>query len=136
MMYTTLEGVKRKITESLYDDETVDDVITATDVDTISWINTAVGATSDFTELELSDSSSILRLAADCYSACRILSEQLESHNVDQESLARFRCKEAREYVEMYCTNHGIVPAFDGESYIPVGAEYAYATGSDELCIG
>ena len=134
-MYTTLEGVKRKITETLYSETEIDDVITATDPDVISYINAAIGATVDFTEDQLIGDDSIIRLASDCYSACRILSEQLEGHGIENESLARYRCKEAREYIEIYCTNHGIIPSFDGEAYSPVGVDFAYATGTDAECI-
>lgn len=122
--------------EGLYDDQLIDDVIIATDPDVISWINAAVGATSDFTEIELAGTESILRLAADCYSACRIMSEQLESHSIEQESLARFRCAESKEHIQMWCAVNGVIPSFENEAYVPVGAEYAYATGSDASCIG
>lgn len=134
-MYSDIDGVKRKLVQQLYDDELIDDIIVATDVDVVAWINASIGATVDFTEDQLTGSDDIIRLAADCYAACRITSEQLEGHGIDTESLARFRCGEAKDYITIWCVNHGIVPSFDGEVYVPIGAEYAYATGSDAECI-
>jgi len=101
----------------------------------MAYINASIGATSDFSEEDLVGADDIIRLAADCYSACRITSEMLEGHGVETESLARFRCNEAREYIEIYCNNHGIIPSFDKEVYVPIGVDFAYGVGSDELCI-
>jgi len=135
-MYGTLDGTKRKITETLYSETEIDDVITATDVDVIAWVNASIGTTVDFTEEQLTNDDSIIRLAADCYSACRIMSEQLEGHSIENESLARFRCKEAKEYITIWCANHGILPSFEDAPYVPIGVDFAYGVGSDSECIG
>ena len=135
-MYSDIDGVKRKLVQDLYSSTEIDDIITATDPEVMAYINASIGATSDFSEEDLVGADDIIRLAANCYSACRITSEQLEGHGIDTESLARFRCNEAKEYIEIYCANHGIVPSFDKEAYVAVGAEYAYAVGSDSECIG
>lgn len=134
-MYSTIDGVKRKLAQDLYRDTEIDDIITATDVDVMAWINASIGATVDFTDEQLLGGDDIIRLAADCYSSCRIMSEQLEGFGIDQQSLARYRCGEAREYVEMWCAIHGVIPSFDSEAYSPVMVEYGYAAGTDANCI-
>lgn len=141
-LYSTLDGTKRKLTDELWDETEIDDRIEATDPDVISWINSAVNRSVDFTEDELIGTESVIRLAADCYNACRIMSEQLEGHNIDQQSLAVFRCNEARDLIRQWCAQNGIVATFDDVSAADsgvsteVGASFAYAIGEDSVCIG
>lgn len=140
-MYSTVEGVKRKITDELWDEVEIEDRIEATDVDTVAWINAAVNRSADFSESDLTGADSIIRLAADCYTSCRLMSEMLEGHGIDQESLAKFRCEEARNHIIMYCNNNGIIPSFITPSdeaiaaTTEVGASFAYAIGQDSVCI-
>lgn len=135
-MYSDIDGVKRKLTQQLYSETEIDDIIVATDPEVIAWVNASIGATIDFTEDQLIGSDDIIRLAANCYAACRIMSETLEGHGIENESLARFRCGEARDYITLWCVNHGIIPSFDGEVYSPVMVEFGYGAGSDASCIG
>lgn len=142
MTYSTVEGVFRKLQQDLYDETEIESRIEDTDVDVRSWINASVNRTTDFTEDELTGDDSIIRLAADCYAACRIMSEQLEGHNIDTESLAVFRCSEAREHIIMWCNNNGIIPSFippseeSADAASEVHTEYGYAIGTDAVCIG
>lgn len=142
MTYHTDTGVKRKITENLYDETALDDRIEDTGTDVVAWVNSAVNRTVDFTEEELTGDDSIIRLASDCYCAFRIMSEMLEGHNMDNESLATVRYNEAKTYIRMWCANEGIVPAFDDDSAsdtsvsTEVGASFAYNIGTDRVCIG
>lgn len=144
MGYSTLDGVQRKITTTLYDETELEDLITDTDIDVISWVNSAVRITTDFTEEELTTTDDIIRLASDCYCAFRIMSEQMEGTNIDVESLAQVRFNEAKEYIRMWCAVHDVIPAFD-DIYIAspdnfsateVHTEYGYAIGTDTVCIG
>ena len=143
-MYSTIEGVKRKLQDDLYDETEIDDIIEDTDPDVIAWINTSTRMAVGFTELQLTTTDTIVRLASDCYAACRIMSEVLEGHNIDEESLAKYRCNEAKEHIRMWCAINGVIPAFD-DIYIPVvdtdtstetGIMFANAIGLDENCIG
>lgn len=145
MGYSTIEGVTRKITQSLYDETELDDLITNTDIDVIAWVNSAVRITVDFTEDELTTTDDVIRLASDCFCAFRIMSEQMEGTDIDTESLATVRFNEAKEYIRMWCAVNGVIPSFD-DIYIPsaaaadatteVGASFAYAIGEDSVCIG
>ena len=136
MSYHSRDGTIRKMQEGLYDDEIIDDLIEATGSDVVAWINAVCGRTTDFSDEELlTTENHIIVLCADCYCACRILSEQLESHGIENESLARYRCGEARDYITLWCVNHGITPSFDGEVYSPVMVEFGYGVGSDTECI-
>lgn len=142
MTYHTDAGVKRKIAEDLYDETALDERIEDTGVDVVAWINSAVNRSVDFTEDELTGDDSIIRLASDCYCAFRIMSEMLEGHNMDNESLATVRFNEAKEYIRMWCAQAGTVPTFDDDSAsdssvsTQVGAEFANAIGTDSVCIG
>lgn len=141
-MYSTLEGVKRKLTDELWDEVNIDSRIEDTDIDTRSWINASVNRVNDFTESELLGEDAIIRLAADCYSACRLLSEVLEGHGIDTESLAVFRCNEAREHIIMWANNNGIIPSFippsveAADAFSEVGTSFAHAAGTDAVTIG
>lgn len=147
-MYCTIEGVKRKLQDDLYDETEIDDTIEATDPDVIAWINTSTRQASGFTEMELTTTHTIIRLAADCYASCRIMSEVLEAHNMDdgkEVSLAVYRCNEAKEHIRMWCAINDVIPAFD-DLYIPpttpvtvsseTGIMFANAIGEDDVCIG
>lgn len=144
MSYSTIAGVSRKITDSLYDATELEELITDTDIDVIAWVNSAVRTTTDFTEDELTTTDDVIRLASDCFCAFRIMSEQMEGTNIDVESLAQVRLDEAKEYIRMWCAVHDVIPAFD-DIYIASAAnfsstevhtEYGYAIGSDTICIG
>lgn len=145
MSYSTIDGVTRKITQTLYDETELDDLIADTDIDVISWVNSAVRRTIDFTEDELTTTDDVIRLASDCYCAFRIMSEQMEGTNIEVESLAKVRFNEAKEYIRMWCAVNDVIPSFD-DIYIPsavsadatteVGTSFAYAIGSDSVCIG
>jgi hypothetical protein len=144
-MYSTVEGVMRKLQQDLYDEVEIEPRIEDTDSDTVAWINSALRRTIDFSELELTTTEDVIRLAADCYCAFRVMSEVLEGQNIETKSLAVFRYEEAMTLVRMYAASHDIIPAFD-DIYIPsavsadatteVGASFAYAIGSDSVCIG
>ena len=144
MTYATVDGVRRKITTGLYDETELDLLITDTDIDVISWVNSAVRRTVDFTEDELTSTDDVIRLASDCYCAFRIMSEQMEGHDIKSESLARVRFNEAKEYIRMWCAVNDVIPSFD-DIYIPatasadatteVGAHFATARGTDAVCI-
>ena len=140
-MYSTIPGVRLEIDTEMYSSDTIDSLITETDErKVIRWINNATQRTTNFTEVELEGTASIIRLAACEYSACSILSSPLAGHGVDQESLARVRCAEAKDSIRMWCAVNGVVPSFDivivddrvqGREV----TEYAYVVGSDEVCI-
>ncbi len=141
-MYSTIQGTRLAIKVKMYNEEILDSDITATDKEEVMrWINSAIGRTTDFSEADLEGDDSIIRLAACKYNACSLMSSSLEGHDVDKDSLARIRCKEAQDYIRMWGANHGIIPAFD---IVPadggvIGREvidYAYGCGSDENCIG
>jgi hypothetical protein len=144
-MYITVSDVMSKLQQDLYDETVIEDVITDTDVETSAWVNTAVRRSVYFTEEELAGDDYIIRLASNCFSAFRVMSEQLEGQNIESKSLAVFRYEEAMTYIRMWCAvNGGIIPAFD-DIYIPsavsagatteVGASFAYAIGQDSVCI-
>lgn len=140
-MYSTIQGTRRKLKDDMYDEITVDSVITATDDDVIAWINAVTQRTTDFTETELTTTAKGVRLASDCYCAYRIMSEMLEGVGYDVRSLAKVRYEEAKEAISMWCLVNGITPAFDivpadGGVVSAEVVEYAYAVGSDEVCIG
>ena len=144
MSYSTIDGVTRKITQTLYDETELEELISETDTDVISWVNSAVRTTVDFTEEELTTTADVIRLASDCFCAFRIMSEQMEGTNIDVESLAKVRFDEAKEYIRMWCAVHDVIPAFD-DIYIASAAnfsdtevhtEYGYAIGTDTVCIG
>lgn len=142
MGYSTIDGVTRKLQEGLYDEVELEELIENTDIDTRAWINGCVNRSTDFTEDDLTGADSIIRLASDCYTSCRLMSEQLEGHGIKDESLARYRCAEAREHIIMYCNNNGIIPSFITPSDDAIaattesGASFGYAIGSDAVCIG
>ena len=94
MVYHTHDGVISKLVEDLYDDTILDDRILETENDVIAWINSACRRTVDFTEEELVGDDDIIRLASCCYSAFRVMSDQLEGHDIKTESLAVFRFNE------------------------------------------
>ena len=136
------------ITDTLYDETELDDIIESTDIDVVAWVNSACRRTVDFTESDLTTADDVIRLASNAYCACCIMSEQLEGNNITiaekDMSLAAFRCAEARDYIRMWCANNGVIPAFD-DIYIPVadpdastvvGASFAYAIGTDAETIG
>ena len=140
-MYCTISGTRRKLKDDMYDETTTDSKISATDDDVISWINIVTQRTTDFTETELTTTAKGARLASDCYCAYRIMSEMLEGVGYDVRSLAKIRYEEAKEAISMWCLVNGITPAFDlvpadGGVVSPEVVEYAYAVGSDEVCIG
>ena len=141
-MYSTIQGTRLAIKVKMYNEEILDSSITATDKEeVVRWINGAVGKTSDFSEADLEDGDSLMRLAACKYNACSLMSATLEGHDVDKDALARIRCEEAKDIVRMWGANNGVVPSFD---IVPpdggvVGREvvdYAYGCGTDENCIG
>ena len=144
-MYITVSGVISKLQQDLYDETEIDDVIEDTDAETTSWVNNAVRRSVDFTEGELTGTDSIIRLASNCYSAFRVMSEQLEGHNIKETSLAVFRYEEAQTYIRSWCAVNDVIPSFD-DVYIPsaaaadattqVGAMFANAIGEDSVCIG
>ena len=145
MDYSTLLGTKRKITDTLYDETELDELIEDTDIDVVAWVNSAVRRTVNFTDDELTGDDDVIRLASDCFCAFRIMSEQMEGTDIKVESLAKVRFNEAKEYIRMWCAVNDVIPAFD-DVYIPsaasadatteVGASFAYAIGSDSVCIG
>lgn len=144
-MYCTFEGVMLKLKEDLYDETELVDAVTDTSPEVISWVDNACRRSTGFTELDLVGEDSIIRLAANCYAACRLMSEVLEGHDIKKESLARYRCNEAKEAIRMWCALHDIVPTFD-DVFVPsaatsitqteVGIEFANAYGEDSVCIG
>lgn len=144
MDYATVLGTKRKITDTLYDETALDELIEDTDIDVVSWVNSAVRRTVNFTEDNLIGDDDVIRLASDCFCAFRIMSEQMEGTNIETKSLALVRLEEAKEYIRMWCAVNGVIPSFD-DIFIPVadadattevGASFAYAVGTDSVCIG
>ncbi len=141
MAYPTLAGTRRKLKESMWDLSNIDSIITATFADVDPIINSVIGNTTDFTELELTTTKKDIRVASDCYCAYRIMSEELEGVDVTIRALALVRRDEAWNLLKMYCANNGIIPSFD---IVPadggvIGREvidYAYGCGTDENCIG
>lgn len=145
MTYHTYDGVVRKITESLYDETEIEELVEDTTQDVIAWVNSAVRRTTDFTEDELTTTDDVIRLASDCYCAYRIMSEQLEGTDIEVKSLAIVRFEEAKEYIRMWCAVNDVIPSFD-DIFIPsaasagstteVGEQFAYAIGTDAETIG
>ncbi len=136
MTYSTIAGVKRKLRENLYDEDTIDAIITATDTDVVAFVNSALRRTTDFTEVELTTTAEDIRLASDCYCAYRVMSETLEGVSYDDRALADIRLKESREILTMYCANIGIIPAFDLVVADSCVVDYAYAVATDDSAIG
>ena len=147
MAYTTTSGVRRKLDDTLWDETEIDEIIEDTEIDVKAWIDSSTRQLAGFSEEDLTGDDSVIRLAAECYSACRIMSEQLEGGNITiaekDMSLASFRCAEARDYIRMWCANNDVIPAFD-DIYVPVpgtdattemGASFAHAAGEDSVCI-
>ena len=135
MTYSTLSGTRRKLKDSLYDEDTIDTVITATDIDVVAFVNSVLRRTTEFTEAELTTTAESVRLASDCYCAYRIMSENLEGMSYDSRAVADVRLKEAKEILRMYCLNIGIIPAFDLEIASSCVVDYAFAVGTDDECI-
>jgi len=145
MTYATIEGTKRKLEDSLWDEATINEKIEDTFSDTVAWVNSALRRTVDFTEEELTTTDDVIRLASDCYCAFRVMSEVLEGQHIETKSLAVFRYEEAMTLIRMFAAAHDIIPTFD-DVYIPstasadatttVGASFAYAIGEDSICIG
>ena len=134
MLYATMQGVKSELQEELYSDVEIDNTIEEMDCDkVIIWIDGAVGRS--FTNDDLIDVDSLIRLAACKYGAYSMMSSPLEGHNIDTISLALHRLNEAKDIVRMWCRPRGITPTFNDEAYVPVHVDFAYATGADANCI-
>jgi len=88
MTYATIEGTKRKLEDSLWDEATINEKIEDTFSDTVAWVNSALRRTVDFTEEELTTTDDVIRLASDCYCAFRVMSEVLEGQHIETKSLA------------------------------------------------
>lgn len=139
MQYATLSGTKLELQEDLYSDVEIDATIESMDAEkTVFWINGAVQRTSDFTEEELTGDDALIRLASCKYCAYSVMSSVLEGHNIETVSLAKHRLGEAKDIIQMWCNQNGVVPAFDDDAaaHSSCGVEFAYAVGSDSVCIG
>lgn len=133
--YTSLSGIKQLLDTTQWDEEVLNEEAITLSASARAWINMQISRDTDFTEAELS-AEPIIVMAANAYAVYTLLSTQLDSHRVEDHSLALRRLEDAKDLIRAYCLRNGVTPVFDQLAEVVSGCVgYAFQTGTDGNCI-
>lgn len=134
-IYSTVDGTKQLLDVTQWQESELDEQIITYDPSTKAWVNMQIGQTTEFTEVELA-AEPIITMAANAYTVYTLLSTQLDSHHVENHSLAIRRLNDAKDLIRAYCLRVGRTPVFDAVDTIISGTiDFGAAFGTDGACI-
>lgn len=133
--YTSVSGISQLLDMTQWDEENLREQAITIAPAVCAWVNMQISRNVDFTEEELIGEP-IIVLAANSFAVYTLLSTQLDSHRVEDISLAMRRLTDSKDYIRAYCFRNGITAVFDAVDLSISGTvSYGFAAGTDANCI-